>query len=166
MSTVVTISFKKNLAQNTIDAYKSDLMLFLKWLKQDNYLLLNVDRVMINSYLAFKLDNGLSVSTIQRTITCIKSFYEFMYDNRLIEKNPAILIENPRKRRKLPTIISEEEVERLLDAPDASTVKGLRDKCILELLYSAGLRISELLNIKTNQISPEKPFLKIKGKGE
>ena len=69
------VSFKKNLAKNTIDAYKSDLMLFLKWLKQDNYLLLNVDRVMINSYLAFKLDNGSSVSTIQRTITCIKSFY-------------------------------------------------------------------------------------------
>ena len=160
------ISFKKNLAKNTIDAYKSDLMLFLKWLTLGNYLLLNIDRSIINTYLAFKLDNGSSVSTIQRTITCIKSFYEFMYDNRLIENNPAILIENPRKRRKLPTIISENEVEKLLNAPNVTTLKGLRDKCILELLYSAGLRISVLLNIKTNQISPEKPFLKIKGKGD
>ena len=158
-------SFKKNLSQNTLNAYKSDLIVFLRWLLANNKCLFDADRVIINSYLASKLDNGLSVSTIQRTITCIKSFYQFLHDHKLIRNNPTLLIDNPKKRRKLPTIISESEVDRLLAAPDTSKSAGLRDKCILELLYSAGLRISELLNIKVSQISSEKPFLKIKGKG-
>ena len=98
-------------------------------------------------------------------ITCIKSFYSFLFENNIIKSNPAQLIENPKKRRKLPTIITENEVMKLLESPDVKTNKGLRDKCILELLYSSGLRISELLNIKINEISKEKKFLKIKGKG-
>ena len=160
------ISYKKNLTKNTLDAYKSDLTVFLKWLNLRKYDLLHVDRAIINNYLAFKLDNGSTVSTVQRTIICIKSFYTFLQNTQIIDNNPAILIENPKKRRKLPTIISEDEVDKLLNAPNEKSANGMRDKCILELLYSAGLRISELLNIKVNQILPEKPFLKIRGKGD
>ena len=158
-------SFKKNLSKNTTDAYMSDLKVYLQWLRSNEYSLLDADREIINNYLAFKLDSGLSVSTIQRTITCIKSFYLFLYDNRLIKNNPSTLIENPKKSRKLPTIISESEIEKLLSAPNDKTATGLRDKCILELLYSSGLRISELLTIKINQINTDKPYLRIKGKG-
>ena len=159
------VSFKRGLSRNTILAYKSDLKIFLTWLEHNKKKFSNVDRIIINNYLADRLDKGTSVSTIQRIITCIKSFYLFLFENKIIDNNPAQLIENPKKRRKLPTIISENEVEKLLESPDIKTGVGLRDKCILELLYSAGLRISELLNIKVNQISKEKPFLKIKGKG-
>ncbi len=159
------ISFKNGLSDNTILAYKSDLKIFLRWLEANNSSFSSVDRIMINNYLASRLENGSSVSTIQRIITCIKSFYSFLIEKKVISKNPAHLIDNPKKRRKLPTIISENEVDKLLNAPDTKTPRGLRDKCILELLYSAGLRISELLNIKVNQISKNKPFLKIKGKG-
>jgi integrase/recombinase XerD len=159
------ISFKKGLTKNTILAYKSDLKIFLIWLDDNKEKLSNADRIIINNYLAYRLDNGASLSTIQRIITCIKSFYSFLFENNIIKYNPAQLIENPKKRRKLPTIITESEVMKLLDSPDVKTNKGLRDKCILELLYSSGLRISELLSIKINQISKEKKFLKIKGKG-
>ena len=159
------ISFKKGLSKNTILAYKSDLKIFLIWLDDNKEKSCNVDRIIINNYLAYRLDNGASLSTIQRIITCIKSFYSFLFENNIIKYNPAQLIENPKKRRKLPTIITESEVMKLLDSPDVKTNKGLRDKCILELLYSSGLRISELLSIKINQISKEKKFLKIKGKG-
>ena len=159
------ISFKKGLSKNTILAYKSDLKIFLIWLDDNKEKFSNVDRIIINNYLAYRLDNGASLSTIQRIITCIKSFYSFLFENKIIKYNPAQLIENPKKRRKLPTIITESEVMKLLDSPDVKTNKGLRDKCILELLYSSGLRISELLSIKINQISKEKKFLKIKGKG-
>ena len=159
-------SFKKGLSNNTILAYKSDLKIFLIWLDDNKEKYSNVDRIIINNYLASRLDNGASLSTIQRIITCVKSFYSFLFENNIIKYNPAQLIENPKKRRKLPTIITESEVMKLLDSPDLKTNKGLRDKCILELLYSSGLRISELLNIKINQISKEKNFLKIKGKGE
>jgi integrase/recombinase XerD len=159
------VSFKKNLSNNTILAYKSDLKIFLIWLHGYKKKLSNVDRIEINNYLAYRLDNGTSLSTIQRIITCIKSFYSFLFENNIIKSNPAQLIENPKKRRKLPTIITENEVMKLLEAPDVKTFKGLRDKSILELLYSSGLRISELLNVKINQISKEKKFLKIKGKG-
>jgi len=159
------ISFNKGLSNNTIVAYKSDLKIFLIWLEGCKKKFSNVDRIEINNYLAYRLDNGTSLSTIQRIITCIKSFYSFLFENNIIEDNPAQLIENPKKRRKLPTIITENEVMKLLESPDVKTNKGLRDKCILELLYSSGLRISELLNIKINEISKEKNFLKIKGKG-
>ena len=159
------ISFKKGLSKNTILAYKSDLKIFLIWLDDNKEKSSNVDRIIINNYLAYRLDNGASLSTIQRIITCVKSFYSFLFENNIIKYNPAQLIENPKKRRKLPTIITESEVMKLLDSPDVKTNKGLRDKCILELLYSSGLRISELLSIKINQISKEKKFLKIKGKG-
>ncbi len=159
------VSFKRGLSKNTILAYKSDLKIFLKWLEHDKQKFSSADRVIINNYLADRLDKGISVSTVQRIITCIKSFYLFLFENKIIDNNPAQLIENPKKRRKLPTIISENEVEKLLESPNIKTSIGLRDKCILELLYSAGLRISELLNIRVNQISKEKPFLKIKGKG-
>ena len=159
------ISFKKGLSKNTILAYKSDLKIFLIWLDDNKEKFSNADRIIINNYLAYRLDNGASLSTIQRIITCIKSFYSFLFENNIIKYNPAQLIENPKKRRKLPTIITESEVMKLLDSPDVKTNKGLRDKCILELLYSSGLRISELLSIKINQISKEKKFLKIKGKG-
>ena len=159
------VSFKRGLSRNTILAYKSDLKIFLTWLEHNKKKFSKVDRIIINNYLADRLDKGTSVSTIQRIITCIKSFYLFLFENKIIDNNPAQLIENPKKRRKLPTIISENEVEKLLESPDIKTGVGLRDKCILELLYSAGLRISELLNVRVNQISKEKPFLKIKGKG-
>ena len=159
------VSFKKGLSKNTTLAYKSDLKLFLIWLDGCKKKFSNIDRIEINNYLAYRLDNGTSLSTIQRIITCIKSFYSFLFENNIIENNPAQLIENPKKRRKLPTIITENEVMKLLESPDVKTNKGLRDKCILELLYSSGLRISELLNIKINEISKEKKFLKIKGKG-
>ena len=159
------VSFKKGLSNNTIVAYKSDLKIFLIWLDGYKKTFSNVDRIEINNYLAYRLDNGTSLSTIQRIITCIKSFYSFLFENNIIANNPAQLIENPKKRRKLPTIITENEVMKLLESPDVKTYKGLRDKCILELLYSSGLRITELLNIKINQISKEKKFLKIKGKG-
>ena len=159
------ISFKKGLSKNTTLAYKSDLKIFLIWLEDRKKKISNIDRIEINNYLAYRLDNGTSLSTIQRIITCIKSFYSFLFENNIIENNPAQLIENPKKRRKLPTIITENEVMKLLESPDVKTSKGLRDKCILELLYSSGLRISELLNIKINEISKEKNFLKIKGKG-
>jgi integrase/recombinase XerD len=159
------VSFKNNLKQNTIIAYRSDLKIFLSWISNNNNKFSDVDRVVINNYLASRLDSGVSVSTIQRIITCIKSFYLFLYENNFIQSNPAQLIDNPKKRRKLPIIISENEIEALLSCPNTDTSSGMRDKCILELLYSSGLRISELLNIKVNQITQDKSFLKIKGKG-
>ena len=159
------VSFKNNLRENTVLAYKSDLKIFSSWLTKNNSNFSKADREIINSYLASRLDSGVSVSTIQRIVTCIKSFYLFLYENRFIQSNPAQLIENPKRRRKLPTIITENEVETLLSCPDTNTSSGMRDKCILELLYSSGLRISELLNIKVNQICHDKSFLKIVGKG-
>ena len=159
------VSFNNNLKENTIIAYKSDLKIFLSWMSKNNNKFSDADRVIINNYLASRLDSGVSVSTIQRIITCIKSFYLFLYENNFIQSNPAQLIDNPKKRRKLPIIISENEIEALLSCPNTDTSSGMRDKCILELLYSSGLRISELLNIKVNQITQDKSFLKIKGKG-
>ena len=90
------VSFKNNLKQNTIIAYRSDLKIFLSWMSNNNNKFSDVDRVVINNYLASRLDSGVSVSTIQRIITCIKSFYLFLYENNFIQSNPAQLIDNPK----------------------------------------------------------------------
>lgn len=158
-------AFKKGLSKNTLLAYKSDLTLFHNWIESKQATLISIDRVFINNYLAAKLDEGVSVGTIQRIVTCIKNFYLYLFESKIIPTNPSELIENPKKRRKLPTILSENEIKNLLDSPNENTSEGLRDKCIMELLYSSGLRISELLSIEVNQIALDKPYLKIKGKG-
>ena len=122
------VSFKKGLSKNTLLAYESDLKIFLLWLTDNKKKFSDADRVLINNYLAHRLDSGTSLSTIQRIITCIKSFYSFLFENNVIQNNPTQLIENPKKRRKLPTIITENEVIKLLESPNVKTNKGLRDR--------------------------------------
>ena len=90
-------AFRKGLSKNTLSAYKSDLTIYYKWTQKNNLSFLNIDRISINNYLAVKLEDGFSVGTIQRIITCIKNFYLFLDELNIIDTNPAELIENPKE---------------------------------------------------------------------
>ena len=160
-----TIWVEKGLSKNTISAYSSDLNQLLLWQQKDNKDLIDCDASDLNSYLADKIQRGDSTSSVTRSLSSIKGFYRWLAQNNYVPLNPSELLESPKQRRALPINLSESDVEKILDAPDLSSNNGLRDKAILELLYATGLRISELVNLKVEQIDLTRGYMKVMGKG-
>ena len=156
---------EKGLSQNTLNAYTSDLTQILKWLKTHSKDFFVCDRGDLNLYLASKMDMGDTASSVLRCLSSLKSFFGWLHFNNYIKTNPTELLESPKVRRILPKNLNENDVEKLLNAPNISTDQGIRDKTILELLYATGLRISELTNLKTDQINLNQGIIKVMGKG-
>jgi len=160
-----SIWIEKGLSKNTIISYSLDLKGLQSWLQSNNKNLMNCSESDLNSFLATKFDNGIAASSITRSLSSIKGFYNWLQVSGSIQINPSELIESPKVGRKLPINLSENDIDRLLDAPDCSTLRGKRDKTILELLYATGLRISELTNLELSQIDLKRGLIKILGKG-
>ena len=160
-----SIWIEKGLSKNTIVSYSLDLKGLQSWLRSNNKNLINCSESDLNSFLAAKFDNGVSASSITRLLSSIKGFYNWLQISGSIKTNPTELIESPRVGRKLPINLSENDIDKLLDAPDCTTLRGKRDKTILELLYATGLRISELTNLELSQIDFKRGLIKILGKG-
>ena len=160
-----SIWIEKGLSKNTISSYTLDLKHLKSWLESNGRSFIHCSDEDLNTYLASKFDKNISASSINRLLSSIKGFYDWLVFSGLIKFSPAELIESPKIGRKLPINLSEDEVELLLNAPDCSTVQGKRDKTILELLYSTGLRISELTNLELSQINLKRGVIKILGKG-
>ena len=156
---------EKGLSKNTVSSYMSDLLQLSKWLKKQNKDLNNCTESDLNSFLASKIDQGNSTTSVNRALSSIKGFYNWLVYNNYLSVNPSELLESPKIGRKLPVHISEEDVEKILNAPKLSANKGVRDKTILELLYATGLRISELTNLKLNQIDLTRGIVRVMGKG-
>jgi integrase/recombinase XerD len=160
-----SIWIEKGLSKNTIISYSLDLKGLQSWLQSNNKNLMNCSESDLNSFLATKFDNGIAASSITRSLSSIKGFYNWLQVSGSIQINPSELIESPKVGRKLPLNLSENDIDRLLDAPDCTTLRGKRDKTILELLYATGLRISELTNLELSQIDLKRGLIKILGKG-
>ena len=160
-----SIWIEKGLSKNTIISYSLDLKGLQSWLQSNNKNLMNCSESDLNSFLATKFDNGIAASSITRSLSSIKGFYNWLQVSGSIQINPSELIESPKVGRKLPINLSENDIDRLLDSPDCSTLRGKRDKTILELLYATGLRISELTNLELSQIDLKRGLIKILGKG-
>ena len=160
-----SIWIEKGLSKNTIVSYSLDLKGLQSWLQNNNKNLMNCSESDLNSFLATKFDNGIAASSITRSLSSIKGFYNWLQVSGSIQINPSELIESPKVGRKLPINLSENDIDRLLDAPDCTTLRGKRDKTILELLYATGLRISELTNLELSQIDLTRGLIKILGKG-
>lgn len=153
---------EKGVSNETIRNYAYDLNIFFETLnKHSTNDLKSGD---IQEFIRIQTQNMLSISTILRRISSIKNFYLFIEKERIITFQIDSL-EKPKGSKKLPICISIEEVEALLDQPDINKPEGQRDKAMLEVLYSSGLRISELLSLRTNQINYERGIVKIVGKG-
>jgi len=160
-----SIWIEKGLSKNTILSYSLDLKGLQSWLQNNNKNLMNCSESDLNSFLATKFDNGIAASSITRSLSSIKGFYNWLQVSGSIQINPSELIESPKVGRKLPINLSENDIDKLLDAPDCTTLRGKRDKTILELLYATGLRISELTNLELSQIDLKRGLIKILGKG-
>ncbi len=157
---------EKGLSKNTVDAYKNDLKDFLSWLNKINIQdYKKVTETEINEYVAHLFKNGLKSSSVNRKISTLKSFYLFLIKKKLISLSPLSEVITPKKEQYLPSSMSEDEVERLLQSPNIELDIETRDKAMIEMLYATGMRISELINLKMIDIDIERSVLKVLGKG-
>ena len=150
-------------SKNTLAAYRSDLKIFSKWLAGKS--LISVNSKHIQDYFSDRQKNNIGSSTQARILTCLHSFYQYLLANQLIKNDPTEKFSHPKLEKKLPVFLNIQEVEKLLEAPSSSSLFGQRDRAMLELLYSCGLRVSELINLSYHNINLKEEFIRIHGKG-
>ncbi len=158
---------EKHYSNYTITGYEDNISLFLSFLedkKIEN--IKKVDYALIRIYLAELYHHEYAKKTIARHISSLRSFFRFLEKEEIIKDNPMVLISNPKMDKKLPNILNYEQVEELIEAPDQNTVLGIRNACMFELLYSTGIRVSELVGLKISDLSFSNRQLRIFGKGK
>ena len=154
------------LSENTQHAYRKDVELFAAWLGASSGVhLLSVTPALIQAYLAHRMNEGAKATSSARTLSSLKRFYRFAKREGLVESDPSSNIESPKLGRKLPSTLTENEVDLLLHAPDLSTSIGQRDFAMIDLMYSSGLRVSELVTLRTYQYDSNRGFVRVIGKG-
>lgn len=154
---------EQGLSENTLAAYGSDLRIFAGWLNGQS--MLEADGKQLSRFLAFRYQQGIGNRSTARILSTLRGFYGYYLRENRIFTDPTALIESPYIGRPLPQSLSEKDVERLLDAPEVTNSLGLRDKSMLEMLYATGLRVSELVGLKFEQISFRQGVVRITGKG-
>jgi len=154
---------EQGLSENTLSAYSSDLRIFAKWLKDKS--LLEVDTGDLSGFLASRYKEGIGNRSSARILSSLRRFYGYFIRENKITIDPTALIESPHIGRSLPVSLSEHDVELLLNAPEVTNGQGFRDKTMLEMLYATGLRVSELVGLKFEQISFRQGVVRIIGKG-
>ena len=160
------IWIEKGLSQNTLDSYRSDLEQFSSWLEKNNLSYIKTSKKEILSYLSFLFQKGLGSKTVARKLSSLKSFFRYLVFKSIIPNDPSSEVETPKLLKSIPKSISEKEVEALLAAPDEKTDIGLRDKTMIETLYSCGLRISELTNLELLNLNLRQGVIRVIGKGQ
>lgn len=161
-----SVVFESGLSDRTLAAYKADLDAYAAYL--DAEAITALDDILhedIIGHAAFLLDNGLSPRSVSRHFSAIRNFHRFLCQERLALKDPTEGLDPPTRTRALPHVLSQEEVERLIAAPDSTAPHGIRDAAILEVFYSCGLRISELANLPLRNVSFDEGVVRVQGKG-
>lgn len=155
------------ISENTINSYTLDLSQFTEFLNSKNiYDFKNIRYPELELYIKYLYSLGLKTSSITRKISTIRNFFAFLFNENYIQENPTRDILLPKKRKLLPKILSPEEIVSLASKIDVNKKLELRNRAMLELLFATGMRVSELINLKVNDINLEKKYLICKGKGE
>jgi integrase/recombinase XerC len=162
------LSTERNASALTVKAYREDLFGLVEWLEGSRGEVPAPGALSpqeLRSYQAALQEAGYARSTISRKLASLRSFYRFAMRQGLARENPAKPLRNPRRQRKLPHVLSSAEVGRLLLAPPATNLAGLRDRAILETIYSAGLRVSELVSLRDGDLDFDEQLVRVRGKG-
>jgi integrase/recombinase XerD len=160
------LSVERALAKNTIVAYRADLNLYLDFIDQHGILVFSkVTKNDIVEFMLVQKAQGISPTSISRRLAAIRMFHRFLARERILKSDPTTLIDSPKLWKKVPDTLSLNEVESLISQPDLRDHQGARDKAILETLYATGMRVSELSNLKTNNVNLDIGFLRCIGKG-
>lgn len=160
------LKVEKGLSDNTIQAYRRDIEKFCAFAKQRGLTTRDVQRADIVDFLASLYNNKLDSRSVARHLVTIRNFFRFALMEGYITEDPAVTVESPKFRRSLPQFLSLDEVDRVLRQPDSSTVVGLRDKAMIELMYSCGLRVSELCGVRVADLQMDAGCLRCVGKGD
>ena len=161
------IKLEKRLAQNSVESYMRDLRSFAHFiLRMWDVPPQKVEPQMIERYMAWLFDRGREKTSQSRALSGVKSFFNFLMISDKIENSPAEFILTPKFGRQLPDILSTDEIDRIIATVDTSSVKGLRDSAMLELLYSCGLRVSELVSLKIQDLFFGEGYIRVIGKGD
>ncbi len=161
------LAVEKGLSKNTLESYRRDLNKFSSFLNEKEIASPEaVDSEVINLFLAELKYNNCAASTISRTIASIRSFFNFLMAEGFLDNNPALELESPKIEKKLPRVLTTDEIDCLLGQPRPGDQKGLRDKAMLELLYASGIRVSELIDLNLGDFDPRVGYLRCKGKGQ
>ena len=156
---------EKSLSKNSIAAYMEDVEKLYKYLRNENLEIKDVKLDHLQQFIAQLYDLGINPRSVARVISGIKSFYGFLILDEYIQNDPTELLETPKIGLKLPVVLSVEEIDRIMSVINLSTKEGRRNKAILEVMYSCGLRISELTTLKFSDIFLEDEFIRVEGKG-
>lgn len=157
---------EKGLSQTTLDSYSRDLLRYHDFLKQNGFdNITKTDTALILKHMIALRNGGLGPRSRARHLVSIRGFYRFLFNEKIIKNDPSRLVDLPKLSLKLPDVLAVDEVSRLLNTPDTGKPLGARDAAMLELLYAAGLRVSELVNLKLQDISLEAGFVRVMGKG-
>ncbi|MGI6097873.1 MAG: site-specific tyrosine recombinase XerD [Dethiobacteria bacterium] len=160
------LSAEKGLAKNTLDSYQRDLRTYLRFLRGRGInMLQTTSRSEIVSYLLFLRQKGLAPSTVSRNLASLRSFYQYLVQERILAENPAAEMESPKLGKKLPRVLTAKEIELLLLQPDTTNIVGVRDKAMLEVLYASGIRVSELVSLNVQDLNTQVGILRCRGKG-
>ncbi|MEI7884672.1 MAG: site-specific tyrosine recombinase XerD [Clostridia bacterium] len=160
------LDIEKGRAKNTVQSYRSDLAGFIMFLRQigiEDFSQLDIALVKRYAYALY--NQKLAPSSVARKLSCLKMFFLYLRQEKVIHDDSLLMLETPKQPQHLPDFLTIEEVELLLDGPDTSTPLGIRDKTMLELMYATGVRVSELVGIKYQDINLEFTFLRCMGKG-
>ena len=156
---------ERGLADNTLAAYRADLLALARWLRESPRQLIDTRREDLMAFLAWRFEQGALPRSTARQLSSIRRFFRHQVREKRIEDDPTARIEMPSLGRPLPHTLSESEVEKLLLAPDTDTPLGMRDRTMLEILYASGLRVSELVVLRTVQVNLHQGSLRVTGKG-
>ncbi len=162
------LKIEKNLSDNSIQAYLNDinkLKEFLLQIENSQITPYNVNPQQIQRFLNYLYDLGINERSQARILSGIKAFFKYLVISRAIDQNPAALIETPKFPKKLPQVLTIEEIDQLINAIDLSKPEGQRNRAIIETLYSCGLRVSELINLRISNLYFDDNFIKVIGKG-
>jgi integrase/recombinase XerD len=160
------IAVERGLARNTLEAYERDITAYLDYLTEAGVTSLEgTSATQVLEFMAAGKRSGKAASTVFRRQVALRSFYKFLTEERVIVSNPTATMGTPKPGNKLPSVITTEEVDRLLAAPSARTPAGVRDRAMLELLYATGMRVSELLSLDLGSVHTGMGFVKAVGKG-
>ena len=152
---VVFLEKDKKLSNNTLQSYRRDIEQYVNYIDSNKIDLMSTNKTTIISYLVHLQNEGRATSTISRNLASIRSFYQYLVRMKQVEDNPTTGLESPKLEKKLPTVLSVNEINLLLEQPKCVDLKGFRDKAMLEMLYATGIRVSELMNLNVEDVELE-----------
>ncbi|KJJ85422.1 site-specific tyrosine recombinase XerD [Candidatus Omnitrophus magneticus] len=156
---------ERGAGRNTLESYHRDISKFFSYLSQQKKTISDVDRQMVIDFMLLLKEKGLDVKSIARNLAALKTFWKFLVNDRIVKDNILSVVETPRIWKTIPGVLSKEEVNVLLNAPDLKNWQGIRDKAILEIMYATGMRVSEVSSARFSDLNMSADFLKCYGKG-